>query len=219
MRSPPFALAGCATFGTVVASCSLQRTSSTPTPTTAAVASAVLPRSFCGELSALANSARSIMSPATRATANPVGLASARRPIPAAISRTPTARITVLLRLLSLTPIRRFIRRGATICATPRPMLNQPRPCARLSARRAFARLTSRSRPSPVTLPPPPNLRTGLSVPRSEEHTSELQSLAYLVCRLLLEKKKTDHRKELDATTDQHGHRELPPDAHLRLET
>src|SRR2546425_7388951 len=28
-----------------------------------------------------------------------------------------------------------------------------------------------------------------LSHPRSEEHTSELQSLAYLVCRLLLEKK------------------------------
>src|SRR6478609_10455960 len=26
--------------------------------------------------------------------------------------------------------------------------------------------------------------------PRSEEHTSELQSLAYLVCRLLLEKQK-----------------------------
>src|SRR2546425_9168866 len=33
----------------------------------------------------------------------------------------------------------------------------------------------------------------GLEAPsdRSEEHTSELQSLAYLVCRLLLEKKKT----------------------------
>src|SRR5205823_12584548 len=29
-------------------------------------------------------------------------------------------------------------------------------------------------------------------VPRSEEHTSELQSLAYLVCRLLLEKKKME---------------------------
>src|SRR2546425_5456366 len=28
------------------------------------------------------------------------------------------------------------------------------------------------------------------AVSRSEEHTSELQSLAYLVCRLLLEKKK-----------------------------
>src|SRR3989441_1878462 len=30
----------------------------------------------------------------------------------------------------------------------------------------------------------------GLLQARSEEHTSELQSLAYLVCRLLLEKKK-----------------------------
>src|SRR2546425_5745410 len=29
---------------------------------------------------------------------------------------------------------------------------------------------------------------------RSEEHTSELQSLAYLVCRLLLEKKNKRHR-------------------------
>src|SRR5438045_7077568 len=28
---------------------------------------------------------------------------------------------------------------------------------------------------------------------RSEEHTSELQSLRHLVCRLLLEKKKTTH--------------------------
>src|SRR5205823_8666913 len=32
--------------------------------------------------------------------------------------------------------------------------------------------------------------QTRLPSPRSEEHTSELQSLAYLVCRLLLEKKK-----------------------------
>src|SRR3989441_6717966 len=31
---------------------------------------------------------------------------------------------------------------------------------------------------------------------RSEEHTSELQSLAYLVCRLLLEKKKKRRRNE-----------------------
>src|SRR5687767_15751309 len=31
---------------------------------------------------------------------------------------------------------------------------------------------------------------THVFVARSEEHTSELQSLAYLVCRLLLEKKK-----------------------------
>src|SRR2546423_5479297 len=31
------------------------------------------------------------------------------------------------------------------------------------------------------------------ATPRSEEHTSELQSLAYLVCRLLLEKKKNNN--------------------------
>src|SRR2546425_9006142 len=31
---------------------------------------------------------------------------------------------------------------------------------------------------------------------RSEEHTSELQSLAYLVCRLLLEKKKKQKRAQ-----------------------
>src|SRR2546425_6545845 len=33
---------------------------------------------------------------------------------------------------------------------------------------------------------------------RSEEHTSELQSLAYLVCRLLLEKKTRLFRSEID---------------------
>src|SRR5687767_15251754 len=33
---------------------------------------------------------------------------------------------------------------------------------------------------------------------RSEEHTSELQSLAYLVCRLLLEKKTREHRHRPD---------------------
>src|SRR5205823_13033201 len=35
-------------------------------------------------------------------------------------------------------------------------------------------------------------VREQAQVARSEEHTSELQSLAYLVCRLLLEKKKQD---------------------------
>src|SRR2546425_9412734 len=33
---------------------------------------------------------------------------------------------------------------------------------------------------------------------RSEEHTSELQSLAYLVCRLLLEKKKEQIPSQLE---------------------
>src|SRR2546425_4830403 len=36
---------------------------------------------------------------------------------------------------------------------------------------------------------------------RSEEHTSELQSLAYLVCRLLLEKKKKDNIDQPTANT------------------
>src|SRR5258708_29384372 len=40
--------------------------------------------------------------------------------------------------------------------------------------------------------PIPPNGRTGLALVRSEEHTSELQSPDHLVCRLLLEKKKTN---------------------------
>src|ERR1041384_1870954 len=39
-------------------------------------------------------------------------------------------------------------------------------------------------------------------VGRSEEHTSELQSLAYLVCRLLLEKK-TKHRSRIILRTTQ----------------
>src|SRR2546425_7911323 len=48
-----------------------------------------------------------------------------------------------------------------------------------------------------VSLWPKSRLRTSSPRPpsgrnRSEEHTSELQSLAYLVCRLLLEKKKNN---------------------------
>src|SRR2546425_3473193 len=35
---------------------------------------------------------------------------------------------------------------------------------------------------------------------RSEEHTSELQSLAYLVCRLLLEKKKKKRKQSTHTT-------------------
>src|SRR3989441_3598823 len=46
---------------------------------------------------------------------------------------------------------------------------------------------------------------------RSEEHTSELQSLAYLVCRLLLEKKKKhlaimSHDFEASPATDSRDH-------------
>src|SRR2546425_1763370 len=52
----------------------------------------------------------------------------------------------------------------------------------------------SRSRPprSRATAPRSPARPIRRTPLRSEEHTSELQSLAYLVCRLLLEKKKED---------------------------
>src|SRR2546425_4228270 len=58
---------------------------------------------------------------------------------------------------------------------------------------------TPSSRPATDTSPSPPPAAPSRGVEpaapprlgrRSEEHTSELQSLAYLVCRLLLEKKK-----------------------------
>src|SRR2546425_5053904 len=39
---------------------------------------------------------------------------------------------------------------------------------------------------------------------RSEEHTSELQSLAYLVCRLLLEKKKKSEEHTSEPRERQH---------------
>src|SRR2546429_4452609 len=53
--------------------------------------------------------------------------------------------------------------------------------------------------------PPRPVYPTGLNrvlpaIERSEEHTSELQSRLHLVCRLLLEKKKT-HLRLLHTTT------------------
>src|SRR5229473_7317630 len=47
-----------------------------------------------------------------------------------------------------------------------------------------------RSRQPPPRAPPSRPDQRGPRSSRSEEHTSELQSLAYLVCRLLLEKKK-----------------------------
>src|SRR2546425_5550083 len=47
----------------------------------------------------------------------------------------------------------------------------------------------------------PRNVVVGPSTGRSEEHTSELQSLAYLVCRLLLEKKKTNNIHDTNKST------------------
>src|SRR2546425_7932230 len=79
-------------------------------------------------------------------------------------------------------------------------LFRSPDACRRRARRgarpdRALAARRARADPRRVSRPRPRCRETH----RSEEHTSELQSLAYLVCRLLLEKKKTKHKKT-DAT-------------------
>src|SRR3712207_8906720 len=66
-----------------------------------------------------------------------------------------------------------------------RPAVNPSR-CLATSAPSRATRI-SRSGPRNVSTPS-----------RSEEHTSELQSRQYLVCRLLLEKKKTNEQADAD---------------------
>src|SRR3712207_8258803 len=66
---------------------------------------------------------------------------------------------------------------------------------SRLARRRPGARARPRRREGPVILRRAPLRRrprraVRVRLRRSEEHTSELQSRQYLVCRLLLEKKK-----------------------------
>src|SRR5262245_62452871 len=59
-----------------------------------------------------------------------------------------------------------------------------------------------------------PSRRLRSPCERSEEHTSELQSLRHLVCRLLLEKKKTP-TSNAAAQTDQ-DNKPTAPKAHAR---
>src|SRR5256885_3381710 len=54
--------------------------------------------------------------------------------------------------------------------------------------------------------PDRPYVSEGTVVPRSEEHTSELQSPCNLVCRLLLEKKKKNVTVYVRATTVASAH-------------
>src|SRR2546430_6387159 len=48
------------------------------------------------------------------------------------------------------------------------------------------------------------------AIPRSEEHTSELQSQSNLVCRLLLEKKKRQNRSSAQTKTENHVNSRAP---------
>src|SRR3712207_7418525 len=69
----------------------------------------------------------------------------------------------------------------------------EPRECweARGGTTGAHAVHPARHRPAPAALRGVAGGEGGSGARRSEEHTSELQSRQYLVCRLLLEKKKS----------------------------
>src|SRR5438874_9753560 len=72
-------------------------------------------------------------------------------------------------------------------------------------------RAPPRPRPADPAAPPGP-VR-----PRSEEHTSELQSRRDLVCRLLLEKKKKNNQTRDHHYAEHCVHRRPPPAALLLL--
>src|SRR2546425_3699934 len=92
-----------------------------------------------------------------------------------------------------------MIRRPPRSTLFPYTTLFRSRGRARRAAAAAVQRRLDRDphdeRLEAVDQPRARDLRERLPV-RSEEHTSELQSLAYLVCRLLLEKKKKNDEYE-----------------------
>src|SRR2546430_9501933 len=72
---------------------------------------------------------------------------------------------------------------------------HRPRRLRRTEALRSVVRetrLTTAGLIYPMFVCPGKNVRLEVASMRSEEHTSELQSQSNLVCRLLLEKKKTE---------------------------
>src|SRR3712207_7730758 len=70
----------------------------------------------------------------------------------------------------------------------------------RIAGDRRHARPASSRTATPIAETATGALQMSASVPRSEEHTSELQSRQYLVCRLLLEKKKKKNMKQTHIT-------------------
>src|SRR2546425_7710853 len=79
-------------------------------------------------------------------------------------------------------------------CGFPKLQTRGERAVASRGELRGHARGPGGHDPPRASLPRP---RAEPAGDRSEEHTSELQSLAYLVCRLLLEKKKNIHNHTL----------------------
>src|SRR5205807_6719417 len=97
-----------------------------------------------------------------------------------------------------LSPLHSFpTRRSSDLSATLRPArpvrpAHLPEDSSAARARSYTARPTCRRNPSPHRRA----RRCSGCRPRSEEHTSELQSPCNLVCRLLLEKKKKKKTKK-----------------------
>src|SRR5437762_4441689 len=81
---------------------------------------------------------------------------------------------------------------------------------SRASSSRRMARICASRRASPSMAARSWRLASSAVSPRSEEHTSELQSPMYLVCRLLLEKKKKNGKEYLQVP---HGE-DVRPSAH-----
>src|SRR3712207_7653432 len=74
--------------------------------------------------------------------------------------------------------------------------LSLPLPTQRHARPRAVIAATNQ--PDPISST---RCQGSLAASRSEEHTSELQSRQYLVCRLLLEKKKTQNNTTTPTST------------------
>src|SRR5205823_14521915 len=91
----------------------------------------------------------------------------------------------------TLFPYTTLFRSGSGVLRIPMPSTPTLGPCSSRSRR---WRLRGSVMPRPAC-----------SVTRSEEHTSELQSLAYLVCRLLLEKKNVDLARPRGSATCRAG--------------
>src|SRR5205809_2240188 len=97
---------------------------------------------------------------------------------------------------------RRFARRPAGCCASDsawgtfacrdrRPAASASTPITSAPVAAGSGRCSSTN-----TRPVACSATAAVSVDRSEEHTSELQSRLHLVCRLLLEKKKTKQHEQ-----------------------
>src|SRR5438046_6133707 len=129
----------------------------------------------------------------------------ASKPWPALLATTKTTRKSSAPSTFTFTPSTKTahtapLRSGAT---ATRPANKLPTPCM-TARRRGSSRASPSSTKSAATnswksenrkVKMGTSNHSGVIERRSEEHTSELQSLTNLVCRLLLEKKKTKEKR------------------------